>query len=151
MMINHSVHIFWVWLFVTYGIDTEVLHSGTVPKPKLCYRAIPSINISLIKGRIGILTFMYVANPDITTWLQSRGVRYDDFWLWIFAISPTPISKPSISLFTSVLWDARCCKPNNQSSGCRPKCCYNQSDFFKSFSWSIITVTADYLIAVAHP
>ncbi len=24
-----------------YGIDTEVLHSGIVPKPKLWYRAIP--------------------------------------------------------------------------------------------------------------
>ncbi len=29
-----------LWLIVTYGIDTEVLHSGIVPKPNLWYRAI---------------------------------------------------------------------------------------------------------------
>ncbi len=37
---------------------------------------------------------------------------------------------------------------------CRPMCCYNQSDFFIPrlfFSWSIIAVTAEYSIAVAHP
>ncbi len=27
------------WLFATYGIDTEELHSGIVPKPKLLYWA----------------------------------------------------------------------------------------------------------------
>ncbi len=38
-----SVHLFFLgWKFVTYGIDTEVLHSGIVPKPKLWYRAIPT-------------------------------------------------------------------------------------------------------------
>ncbi len=31
--------IFCGWLFVTYGIDTEVLHPGIVPKPKLWYWA----------------------------------------------------------------------------------------------------------------
>ncbi len=30
--------IFWGLLFVTYDIDTEVLHSGIVLKPKWCYR-----------------------------------------------------------------------------------------------------------------
>ncbi len=42
LYIFFSSLIFWVWLFVTYGIDTEVLHSGIVPKPKLWYRAIPN-------------------------------------------------------------------------------------------------------------
>ncbi len=48
-MINHliffSLLIILVifWLFVTYGIDTEVLHSGIVPKPKLWYQAIPTV------------------------------------------------------------------------------------------------------------
>ncbi len=55
-MIIHFVYFFFFssliflgWLFVTYGIDlvssidTEVLHSGIVPKPKLWYRAIPSL------------------------------------------------------------------------------------------------------------
>ncbi len=36
--------IIWGWLFVTYGIDTEVLHFGIVPKPKLWYRAIPNLH-----------------------------------------------------------------------------------------------------------
>ncbi len=31
------------WLFVIYGIDNEVLHSGIIPKPKLWYRAIPTV------------------------------------------------------------------------------------------------------------
>ncbi len=38
-------------------------------------------------------------------------------------------SKPSFSLFS---WTACSCKLNNQSSGCRPKCCYNQSEFFST-------------------
>ncbi len=33
-----------------------------------------------------------------------------------------------LSLLTSIFWTACCGKLNNQSSGCRPKCCFNQSD-----------------------
>ncbi len=57
--------------------------------------------------------------------------------------------KASFSLFSRLyFWTACCCKLNSQSSRCRPKCCYNQSEFF---FWSIIAVTAKYSIAVAHP
>ncbi len=39
----------------------------------------------------------------------------------------------SILIFELYLWTMlylNACMRNNQSSGCRPKCCYNQSDFF---------------------
>ncbi len=44
-------------------------------------------------------------------------------------------SKPSFSLFSCLYFvytsiRACCGKLNNQSSGCRPKCRYNQSDFY---------------------
>ncbi len=40
------IHFFFLsLLFVTYGIDTEVLNFVIVPKPKWWYRAIPAITI----------------------------------------------------------------------------------------------------------
>ncbi len=73
---------------------------------------------------------MYVANPDITLWIQSQ------------------------ASLSSHIYTLNACMQNNQSSGCRPKCCYNQPEFIfprSSFSWPIIAVTAEYSIAVAHP
>ncbi len=84
------------------------------------------INVNIPMHPILDESDMYVANPDITTWLQSQA-----------------------SLFSRLLWTACCCKLNDQSSGCHPKCCYNHSEFFFP-SWSIIAVTAKYSIAVAH-
>ncbi len=49
---------------------------------------------------------MYVANPDITMWLQSQ------------------------ASLSSHIYTLNACMRNNQSSGCRPKYCYNQSEFF---------------------
>ncbi len=75
----------------------------------------------------------YVSNPDITMWLQSQ------------------------ASLSSHVYTFNACMRNNQSSGCRsrPKCSYNQSEFVffprSSFSWLIITVTAEYSIAVADP
>ncbi len=43
-----------------FGIDTEVLHSGIVPKPKLWYRAIPSPSIAIHSG----LAFDNVAHME---------------------------------------------------------------------------------------
>ncbi len=58
-----------------------------------------------------------------------------------------------LSLLTSIPWTACCCKLNNQSSGCRPKCCYNQSEFFHDHRFHDRSSRSrpEYSIAVAHP
>ncbi len=60
---------------------------------------------------------MYVAYPDITTWLQSQ------------------------ASLSSHVYTLNACMWNNQSSGCYPKCCFNQSEMFFP---PIIAVTAQY-------
>ncbi len=65
------------------------------------------INVNIPTRPILDESDMCVANPDITTW------------------------QPSFSLFTR-LWTACCGKLNNRSSGCRPKCCDNQSEKYKN-------------------
>ncbi len=52
-----SVHLFFFRLVIChlwyrFSIDIEVLHSGIVPKPKLWYRAIPSLDkLTLVPER----------------------------------------------------------------------------------------------------
>ncbi len=55
----------------------------------------------------------------------------------------------------SILWTACCCKLNNQSSGCRPKCCITNQMFFFTIILFMIDHrycfwVLEYSIAVAH-
>ncbi len=59
--------IFWGWLFVTYGIDTKVLHSGIVPKPKLWYGAIPTADLSLSR----LWSWSHLRDWSCPTWRTS--------------------------------------------------------------------------------
>ncbi len=82
---------------------------------------------------LNICTVVYPVNQWFPTIiLEAPQTRDGHFWQFL-------ISK---------LW-------KNQSSRCRRKCCYNQSDLVSPrslFSWSIIAVImTEYSIAVAHP
>ncbi len=50
----------WYW----FGIDTEVLHSGIIPKPKWQYRAIPSRR-SLLLGVVIYEPMAYDYSPEL--------------------------------------------------------------------------------------
>ncbi len=135
MMINHSVHIFFEsgYLSLMVSIYT-ILHSGTVPKPNygIEYRAIPSINISLIKGRVGILTFMYVANQ---TSLRDFKVGVCDMMIFDCGFLPyrPPLFQSQASLSSRLYFETHAVASQTIRAQGAPKCCYNRSDFFNRF------------------
>ncbi len=92
---------------------------------------IQHVNKCLYPNASSIRWIRYVlANPDITMWLQNQASLFSRLYFERLHAKQSELRVPQNAAIT------------------------NRNSFFfprSSFSWSIIAVTAEYLIAVAHP
>ncbi len=148
--------IFWIWFFfVTYTIIQSITSS------EICalHLTHPSAHTPGAVGSRGFGALLKGLTSVVDNYCRSRDSNQQpqvtsptlyplghDCPICIMKPISMQVCKPSS--LSSHVYTLNACMRNNQSSGCRPKCCYNQSEFFPPHNYHL---TIEYSIAVAHP